>query len=100
MNRKNFKKNVEKLFSKLSLFSYIDENLNVVYAPALDLFGYGYDEKEAKESLEINLAEYIDFTQRNNSLEKDIKKYGWSIDKKNNKIISPEKTSLLNKMKI
>ncbi len=33
---------------RLALFSYIDENVQVVYSPVLDLYGYGNDEEEAR----------------------------------------------------
>ena len=61
---------------KLSLFTFIEENVHVVYSPALDLYGYGNDEHEARHSFEVALQEYIRHTAEHKTLDKDLKKYG------------------------
>ena len=38
---------------EFSLVAYSDEKLQVVYCPALDLFGYGKTEREAEKSFSI-----------------------------------------------
>ncbi len=80
---------------KLSLFTFIDENLNVVYSPALDLYGYGNDELEARHSFEITLAEYVKYTSNKKTLEKDLKRYGWEVDRRHKKLSSPDFSTLL-----
>ena len=89
--------NIHEIFSSIPLISYIDENLNVVYSPSLDIYGYGVDEQEAKSSFEINLSEYIKYCTSNNSLEIDLRKNGWIIDKKKSIYTSPDLASLIEK---
>ncbi|MES2765572.1 MAG: hypothetical protein V4642_06885 [Bacteroidota bacterium] len=82
---------------KLSLFTFIEENVHVVYSPALDLYGYGNDEHEARHSFEVALQEYILHTAEHKTLDKDLKKYGWTIDKKHGALQSPDVSTLLQK---
>jgi hypothetical protein len=37
----------------VAIYSYIDENMHVIYAPSLDLITHGFDEKEAKKVLKL-----------------------------------------------
>ncbi len=86
-------KGVEETISTITLLSYIENDLFVVYAPTLDLFGYGHSELEATQSFEIVLKEYLDHVKLKNSMWKDLKKLGWKISK--NKISQPELSNLL-----
>jgi hypothetical protein len=80
---------------RLSLFTYIEANVHVVYSPALDLYGYGNDEYEARHSFDVNLREYVTYTSHKKTLEKDLKKYGWTLVKKSKTVRSPEVTTLI-----
>ena len=80
---------------KLSLFTFIEDNVHVVYSPALDLYGYGNDEHEARHSFEIALGEYVKYTNNKKTIEKDLKKYGWKIDKQNKILNSPDVVTML-----
>jgi hypothetical protein len=52
----------------LLLVSFTDENgVYILYAPHLDLSGYGHNLAEAKESLKINIDEFFNY-----SLEKKV----------------------------
>ncbi|HET9058183.1 MAG TPA: hypothetical protein VFN30_15160 [Chitinophagaceae bacterium] len=82
---------------KLSLFTFIEENVYVVYSPALDLYGYGNDEQEARHSFETTLHEYVKYTTNKKTVEQDLKKYGWRIDKKQKTLNSPDVSTLLQK---
>ncbi len=44
---------------KLSLFTFIEENVHLLYSPAVDLYGYGNDEHEARHSFEVSLQVYV-----------------------------------------
>lgn len=87
------KQNVKATFGqheiRLALFSYIDEGVHVLYAPALDLFGYGDQEDQAIESFETVLKEYIDYVVNHKTLEKDLKKHGWKPDKQRQIYLAP-----------
>ena len=73
--------------TQIAIYSYIDENLHVIYAPSLALFGYGDDETEARQSFEITLTEYFDYQAENNTLEKDLLANNWQI--KENEFYQP-----------
>ncbi|RME15031.1 MAG: hypothetical protein D6799_06490 [Bacteroidetes bacterium] len=50
---------------QLFLIKFVDENgVHIVYSPHLDLAGYGENEKEAQESFNIHLNEFIDYNLR------------------------------------
>lgn len=80
---------------KLSLFTFIEDNVHVVYSPALDLYGYGNDEHEARHSFEVSLQEYVRFTSNKKSVVEDLKKYGWKIDKRHKTLNSPDVLTML-----
>ena len=80
---------------KLSLFTFIEDNVHVVYSPALDLYGYGNDEHEARHSFEVSLGEYVKYTSNKKTVEQDLKKYGWKIDKRHKTLSSPDVSTLL-----
>lgn len=84
---------------KLSLFIYIDDKVNVVYSPALDMYGYGYDENEARESFIVTLNEYITYTTHKKTLHADLTKYGWHLHKRAHKIDTPDIAQLIAKNK-
>ena len=88
-------KNIE---IKLSLIEYIDNNIVVVYSPALNLYGYGYDKEEASLSFNVMLSEYFRYTLQNKTLLKDLEKHGWKIKQKEN-TISPNFMQLITKNK-
>jgi hypothetical protein len=80
---------------KLSLFTFIEDNVHVVYSPALDLYGYGNDEHEARRSFEVALHEYVKYTSNKKTVEIDLKKYGWKIDKRHKTLNSPDVSTIL-----
>lgn len=69
----------------------------MIYAPALDLFGYGKTKKEAKESFEITLDEFVRYTVNKGTLIPELKRLGWEVlkSKKKPKLIAPSLSSLL-----
>ena len=65
------------------------------YAPALDLYGYGYTQEEAKKSFHIHLEEFIDYTIKNKTLHKELERLGWQL-KKNKQPEPPSLKEYLN----
>jgi hypothetical protein len=61
------------------VISYKDGNLNVIYCPFLDLYGYGHTLTEAKKSFQIVLEEFLKFTIEKNTLVSELKRLGWKI---------------------
>lgn len=65
---------------KLVLLSFQEEDNYILYAPTLDLSGYGENEIEAKLSFDESLAEFFDFTIKHQTLDIELKKLGWKND--------------------
>lgn len=95
---KNYNTGVE---TKLSLFSFEEDGLNVIFSPALDLFGYGKTEQEAKESFITVLQEFINYTSNKKTLFKELERLGWKIkgSKRNRKLKSPDVATMVKENK-
>lgn len=78
---------------KLLLFHFKDENkVHFIYSPNLDLTGYGSTESAAKESFEIVLSDFIDYTIKKKTLSKVLQDLGWEIkgsEKRPKKLLAP-----------
>jgi len=61
---------------QLPVISFIDDNTNIIYCPALDLSGYGNDELEARASFDTVVEEYLEYTTKKKTLLADLKKLG------------------------
>lgn len=57
----------------LDVFSYKEDGVQMMYAPALDLCGYGATVDEAKQSFEVVVSEYLRFGLENGTLEEDLR---------------------------
>lgn len=56
----------------LDVFSYKDNGVQMMFAPALDLCGYGSTVEEAKQSFNVVVSEYLRYGLENNTLEDDL----------------------------
>jgi hypothetical protein len=82
----------------LPLIIFEEENSFITYCPALDLCGYGSNEFESNKSFEIVLSEYFRYTVNKRTLEEDLKKHGWIINKSLKKHpVPPTMADLLDK---
>jgi len=80
----------------LSLIEFKEEDVTIIYSPALDLSGYGQSEVEAKKSFFEALSEFFRYTNSKKTLDKVLKKLGWSIKgSKRKPKFSPPKDSEL-----
>lgn len=61
----------------LSVLSYRDEDLYVLFSPALDLFGYGHTDKEARQSFDETLNEFLRYTSNKGTLQAELTRLGW-----------------------
>ena len=78
----------------LSLIEFQEDDVTIIYSPALDLSGYGYNVAEAKKSFSEALHEFFRFTGNNKSIDKVLKNLGWSIrGSKNKPKFNPPKDS-------
>ena len=65
----------------LSLIIFEDDGKVVVYCPALDISGYGLNEREAIESFKVSLGEFFLYTLQKKTFLSELKKLGWTISK-------------------
>ncbi len=65
---------------KIVLLSFKEDNNFILYAPTLDLSGYGEDEGEAEASFKESLFEFLNFTIKNQTLDAELKRLGWKSD--------------------
>jgi len=79
----------------LALISFKENDVTIIYSPALDLSGYGNTVDEAKRSFEINLEEFIRYTTNKGSFFAELEKYGWKISKRKKSYTSPHLDDLL-----
>lgn len=86
------KKNVE---LSVSIFLWEEDSIFYVYAPALDLTGYGLNKEEARESFETVLHEFIVYTHNKKTIFKELENLGWAVNKRKKRIISPDFEDLL-----
>ncbi len=76
---------------KLSVYSWNDteDGVYYLYAPALNLTGYGNTEKEAEESFKVVLDEYINYTTNKKTLYEDLENHGWLVNRKHRRVKAP-----------
>lgn len=84
---------------KLSVFVYLDQNhpdgdVYVAYCPELDLAGSGHGEKEARDSFEWVMKDYLDDMLSQGTLESDLIQHGWK-KAKNGEIKEPSWPTLM-----
>jgi hypothetical protein len=84
-----------KIYCKIPLIIFEEDNSIIAYCPALDLSGSGNTEEEAKNSFEIVLSEYFKYTQHKKTLAEDLKGHGWLLKKNLNKGATPPSMSQL-----
>ncbi len=65
----------------LSVVAFYKDETFMVYAPALDLYGYGKTESEARQSFRVVLEEFLRYTGNKNTLEEELKSLGWKVEK-------------------
>ena len=79
----------------LSLLIWEEEGITFVYAPSLDLTGYGPSEEEAKESFEITLQEFFSYTNNKDTIYEELESLGWTVNRKKKRVHAPSEDQLL-----
>ncbi|MCQ2265722.1 MAG: hypothetical protein MJZ46_06760 [Bacteroidales bacterium] len=73
-----------------------EDDVVIIYCPALDLSGYGATEEEAKESFKTVLLEYIRYASNKGTLNNDLMAHGWrKLKSKRVSMVPPAMTDLL-----
>jgi hypothetical protein len=83
----------------LSLIEFNENDVTIVYSPALNLSGYGYNSDEAKNSFNIALHEFFQYTNNKKTFDKVLIELGWTIkgSKKKPKMEAPLNSDLIAK---
>lgn len=81
-----FKSSSSQIELQLSLLTFEEDNVIIYYSPALDLSGYGKNNREAKESFNIALEEFLRYTINKGTLKNVLKNLGWKLSGKGSAI--------------
>jgi len=76
--RANLGTNLGKYHVGLSLVEFIEDDVTIIYSPALYLSGYGKNETEAKESFYTAMEEFFLYTAIKKTFDKVLKQLGWN----------------------
>lgn len=71
----------------VDIVSFVEDDVHFVFAPALDITGYGSTLSEAKNSFEVNIGEFFAYTLKKGTLESELKKHGWQIKKSKKRLL-------------
>lgn len=63
----------------VNLFQFREKGNVIIYSPAFDLSGYGKSIAEAKESFEVTIGEFLNYTIHKRTLIKELKRLGWKV---------------------
>lgn len=77
----------------LKILKWVEDGIHFMYAPALDLTGYGASEGESNESFKVMLEEFIKYTDNKKTLFAELQRLGWKVNKK--KVTPPAYDELL-----
>jgi hypothetical protein len=80
----------------LSVILFREEGSVIAFCPALNVYGYGETETEAKKSFEFSLSEFFRYTLNKKTLLSELEALGWKI-KRNSKFTPPQFSVLLSK---
>ena len=64
---------------QLQILSFEEDGVTIMYAPALDLSGSGYDSNQAKASFWETVSEFFIYTVQKKTLAKELKRMGWKV---------------------
>lgn len=79
-------KSGSKIDVTVNLVQFKDKGSYVIYAPALEVFGYGKTIQEAKESFNTCLEEFFTYSMNKGTFTSELKQLGWKIKgRKNNR---------------
>lgn len=100
MANKRFNATYEKLNAKINVqsdvFTWVEDGTHFYFAPALDIVGYGESDVEAKNSFEIVLQEFIEYTHNKKTLFDELERLGWTTNKKKKRALPPTTEQLKN----
>ena len=85
----DYKSPSENILIKVPLIQFEQDGIQIVYCPALDIQGYGNNDKEARDSFVIVLEEFLTYTLHKKTFFSEMKKMGWKIKSKHKPMLPP-----------
>ena len=79
----------------LALYSWEENGVYFVYAPAMDLTGYGNTQAEADTSFGVVIDESIKYMEHKSTMFDELERLGWLINRKKKKVQAPDIETLL-----
>lgn len=80
---------------RVPLIIFKEDDNDIFYCPALEISGYGKDETEARQSFEVSLDQFIQYTIHKNTLHSELMKLGWTLHGKHKPAYPPSMQHLL-----
>lgn len=80
---------------RLSLIMFSEDDMQIVYCPAMDVSGYGRTELEARESFETSFDQFLEYTIHKKTFSEELKKLGWKLHGKHKPANPPSMQQLL-----
>jgi hypothetical protein len=77
----NFKNSEASIKANITLISFKEGDNQIIYAPQLEVSGYGKNETEAMESFNISLAQFFDYTVNKKTIHTVLTSLGWKVSK-------------------
>jgi hypothetical protein len=101
MDKLSFKADLKtkkgEISAQLQLFMFKEDDMFIVFCPAIDLSAYGKSEKEAELEVSEVFRLHMSYCLAKRTLEEDLKAHGWDIKHKQKEILAPKIEELLPK---
>lgn len=72
----------DKITAQLFVMLFADGDTTVAYCPAINVYGYGSDEEQARASFEVCLDEFFTYTLNKGTLFVELEHLGWHCKSK------------------
>jgi hypothetical protein len=82
--------------AQLELYKFKEDNMYVIYCPAIDLSAYGRTSKEAEMAFKETFRLHISYCLSKKTLGQDLLSHGWEIKGKQKKLKAPTTEQLFN----
>ena len=81
---------------RLDIYNFNEDGSEILFCPALNLYGYGNNLEEASSSLKFSVLRFFEYTTKNKSLARILNGFGWSVGGENqNDLMPPSVEKLL-----
>jgi hypothetical protein len=68
-----------KLIVNLNMVEFVQDTVHILYAPAIEIYGYGKTNEEARASFITCMEEFLTYTNAKGTFIPELKRLGWKI---------------------